>query len=36
MYPVMPAEMVSEAMQLAIYFIAAVGAFLSFMLTARA
>ena len=31
-----PSEMVSGALQLAIYFIAAAGALLSFMLTSRA
>ena len=30
------AEMTNEALQLAIYFVTAVGAFFSFMLTARA
>jgi len=36
MHPVIPAEMISGAVQLAIYFVTAVGVFLSFMLTARA
>ncbi len=36
MHPVIPAEMINGAVQLAIYFVAAVGVFLSYMLTARA
>lgn len=36
MDPVIPAEMVEGAMQLAIYLIAAIGVFLSLMWTARA
>ena len=36
MYPVIPAEMINNAVQLTIYFFTAVGMFVSFMLTARA
>ncbi len=36
MYPVIPSEMIHEAMQLAVYFVAAAGAVMSFMFTARA
>ncbi len=36
MYPAIPAEMISGAVQLAVYFVAVVGVFLSFMLTSRA
>lgn len=36
MHPVIPAEMINNAVQLAIYFVTAIGMFVSFMLTARA
>lgn len=36
MYPVIPAEMISGAVQLAVYVFTAIGALLSLMLTARA
>ncbi len=36
MYPVIPAEMVSSAVQLAIYFVTVVTALVSFLMTARA
>ncbi len=36
MYPVIPAEMVNGAVQLAVYFVTALAALLSLLLTARA
>ncbi len=36
MYPVIPVEIMSNAVQLAVYFITAIAALLSLMLTARA
>ncbi len=36
MYPVIPGEMINSAVQLAIYFVTAVGALIGLMLTARA
>jgi len=36
MYPVIPAEMISGAAQMAVFFITIVAAFWSYMLTARA
>lgn len=35
MYPAVPAEMISGAAQLALYFVAALGALLGFMLSGR-
>jgi hypothetical protein len=36
MYPVIPPEMISGAVQLAVYFVATVGVLVGLMLTARA
>ena len=36
MYPTIPAEMISGAVQLAVYFVTVVGVFLSFILTSKA
>lgn len=36
MYPVIPPEMISGAVQLAIYFVAGVGAVMGLVLTAQA
>jgi len=36
MHPLIPAEMIDGAVQLAVYFVTVIGAFLSFVLTARA
>jgi len=35
MHPVIPAEMISGAAELAIYFVTAIGVFVSLMLTGR-
>jgi hypothetical protein len=36
MYPLIPGEMINTAVQLAVYFVTAVGALIGLMLTARA
>ena len=36
MYPLIPGEMINSAIQLAVYFITAIGALIGLMLTARA
>ena len=36
MYPLIPGEMINSALQLAVYFITAIGALIGLMLTARA
>jgi len=36
MQPVVPAEMIGVVVQIAVYFVTAVGALISFMLSARA
>ena len=35
MYPLVPAEMIDGAVEMAVYFVTAVGALLSFLMTGR-